>query len=102
MPLDALGGEPTVGEPVIYYAPAFEPYEALDHLGNVFTKKPAEHPFAAVITAVHADGEVALHIFQPAQPGDVLLCRADLGFDVDQHRVPFSAAPKPGHWTWPP
>lgn len=44
---------------------------------------------AAIITAIHADGMVALFIFYLTRPSDL-------------KHVPFSDVPKHGHWNWPP
>lgn len=46
-------------------------------------------PRAAIITAVHQDGDVSLCILNPT----------GMFFNQD---VPFSTTPQPGHWTWPP
>lgn len=46
-------------------------------------------PRAAVVTAVHLDGEVDLCVLNPT------------GMFFNQE-VQYSEEPKPGHWNWPP
>ena len=67
------------------------------HYTNLGDKDPCANAWsrgcpgtqAALITAVHEDGTVSLHIFYEAGHFDM--------FDV-----PYSDAPKRGHWHWPP
>jgi hypothetical protein len=48
-----------------------------------------------LITEVCADGVVGLHIFEPCdQQPDHLTGHGK--------RYPYSEAPLPGHWSWPP
>lgn len=47
-------------------------------------------PRAAIVTEVH-----------DAPAGDVSVCVLNPS-GIFFNRVPFSAEPKPGHWSWPP
>lgn len=58
-------------------------------------------PLAAIIVAVDADDAVSLAVFTGRGMYPYLSTRLEPQM-LFQDRVPFSAEPKPGYWSWPP
>jgi hypothetical protein len=55
----------------------------------VHYENPRDGAQAAIITGIHDEGVVHLHIF-------------GISGDFRELCVPYSAEPKPLHWSWPP
>lgn len=82
--------KPSVGR-IVHY----QPFEIMpEH----YDRAPARtgQPWPAVVTEVHDDGAVGLHLLCPA--GQV----EEPVSESHPHRYWFAEHPTPGHWSWPP
>jgi hypothetical protein len=75
--------EPSLGQVVLYHAADRDDAPEL----AAFPLSPDMQTFAAIVARVHARGAADLMVIDPSKG------------PMPRWKVPFSPAPRPGHWT---